>query len=215
MKLYKYRSLQEFNFVTDILREQRFHTSSFFDLNDPMEGLFEYPRGTKQKYIEAIVEGKRKLRICSFSKDRKNILLWAHYADGFKGICIEVDLREPQLEDMEGYEIVTVEYSSQRVSFSNNARHIVDEMPRIILSKKSSVWKYEKEIRTLSRDEYIHDGVSIKSVLLGLRTPEILKEAIFRITPPDIPIFETYIGKSNEVVQERQRFRPRGAGNCR
>ncbi len=207
MKLYKYRSLRKFDFVADILCKQRFHASSFFDLNDPMEGLFEYPESTKQEYIDAIVEGKRKLRICAFSKDCNNILLWAHYADGFKGICIELDLRETQLEDMEGYEIVTAKYSSQRVSFSNNARHIVDEMPRIILSKKSSVWKYEKEVRTLSRDEYIHDGVSIKSVLLGLRTHEILKEAIFRITPPDIPIFETYISNSNKI-EKGQRFAP-------
>jgi len=215
MKLYKYRSFQEFDFVADILREQRFHTSSFFDLNDPMEGLFEYPRGTKQKYIEAIVKGKRKLRICSFSKDRKNVLLWAHYADGFKGICIEVDLREPQLDS---YEIATVEYSPQLFFFSNNARHLVNEMPRIILRKKNKVWKYEKEVRTLSKEEYIHNGVSIKKVLLGLRTPDNLKENIFRITPQHIPIFETYISNSDKVVkvvQKRQRFRPRGGGNCR
>ncbi len=51
------------------------------------------------------------------------------------------------------------------------------------------------------------DGVSIKSVLLGLRTPEILKEAIFRITPPDIPIFETYISNSNKI-EKGQRFAP-------
>lgn len=202
MKLYKYRSLRKFDFVADILCNQRFHASSFFDLNDPMEGLFEYTESTKKEYIDAIIEGKRKLRICAFSKDCKNILLWAHYADGFKGICIEVDLREPQLED---YEIVTVEYSTRRVSFSNNSRHLVSVMPRRILSQKSSVWKYEKEVRTLSRDKYIHDGVSIKSILLGIRTPEILKEAIFRITPPDIPIFETCISDTNKIERD-QRF---------
>jgi len=207
MKLYKYRSLRKFDFVADILCNQRFHASSFFDLNDPMEGLFEYPESTKQEYIDAIIEGKRKLRICAFSKDCKNILLWAHYADGFKGICIEIDLREPKLGETEDYEIVTVEYSLQRVYFSNNARHRVDEMPRIILSKKNKVWKYEKEVRTLSRDEYINDGASIKSILLGLRTPEILKEAIFRITPKDIPIFETYISDSNKIEKGR-RFTP-------
>ncbi len=196
MKLYKYRSLQKFDFVADILCKQRFHASSFFDLNDPMEGLFEYEEGTKKKYIDAIVKGKKKLRICAFSKDRKNILLWAHYADGFKGVCIEVDLEVPQWED---YEIVTVEYSSRLLSFSNNSQHLVSVMPRKILSQKNSVWKYEKEVRTLSRDEYIHDGVSVKSILLGLRTPEILKEAIFRITPSYIPIFETHISDSNKI----------------
>ena len=204
MKLYKYRSLRKFDFVADILCHQRFHTSSFFDLNDPMEGLFEYPESTKQEYIDAIVEGKRKLRICAFSKDCKNILLWAHYADGFKGICIEVDVNKSKLKNCK---IVTVEYSSQLVSFSNNHRHRVDEMPRIILSKKNKVWKYEKEVRTLSRDEYIHDGASIKSILLGLRTPKILKESIFRITPPDIQIFETCISDSNKI-EKGKRFAP-------
>ena len=169
-----------------------------------MEGLFEYEEGTKQGYINAIVKGKQKLRICAFSKDRKNILLWAHYADGFKGVCIEVDLQVPQLED---FEIATVEYSSRRVSFSNNSRHLVSVMPHRILSQKNSVWKYEKEVRTLSRDEYIHNGASIKSILLGLRTPEILKESIFRITPPDIPIFETYISDSNKI-EKGQPFAP-------
>ena len=212
MKLYKYRSLQKFDFVTDILCKQRFHTSSFFELDDPMEGLFVYPGDTKQKYIDAIKERKEKLRICSFSKNRKSILLWFYYADGFKGICIEVDLREPQLDS---YEIAPVEYSPRLFSFSNNAGRSVNEIARIILRKKNKVWKHEKEVRTLSKQRYIHDGVSIKKVLLGFETSETLKETIFQITPSDIPIFETYIGKSNEVVQERQRFRPRGSGNCR
>ncbi len=88
-------------------------------------------------------------------------------------------------------------------------------MPKFILSKKKKVWKYESEVRTLSTEQYIHDGVSIKKVLLGFETSDTLKETIFKITPSDIPIFETYIGKSNEVVQERQRFRPRGSGNFR
>jgi len=106
MKVYKYRSLCNFDFIADILCNQRFYASSFFDLNDPMEGLFYCEAGTKQEYIEAIVRGKEKLRICAFSKDRKNVLLWAHYADGFKGICIETDLPE---QDPPDYEKVTVE----------------------------------------------------------------------------------------------------------
>jgi len=36
MKVYKYRSLRNFGFVADILCETRFHTASFFELNDPV-----------------------------------------------------------------------------------------------------------------------------------------------------------------------------------
>ena len=196
MKVYKYRSLRNFDFVADILCNLRFHAASFFELNDPMEGLFTYPADTKKEYIDAIVQGKKKLRICSFSKDPKNPLLWAHYANGFKGVCIEVDLQNPRCED---YEIVTVEYSTRRNHFSNDARQLVDEMPRKFLSKKSNAWKYEREVRILSKGEYVQDGITIKSVQLGLRTPDVLKKAIARITPQDIQVYETQISDSNNI----------------
>jgi len=202
MKVYKYRSLRNFDFVADILCNQRFYASSFFDLNDPMEGLFEYEAGTRQEYIDAIKMGKQKLRICSFSENCKNLLLWAHYADGFKGVCIELDLEKSPNND---YEIVRVKYSARRVRFSNNARRLVGRMPRKILSQKSSAWRYEREFRTLSQGKYVRDGITIKSVLLGLRTPDVLKEAIKRMTPPNIPVYETYICDSNKI-EKRQRF---------
>jgi len=201
MKVYKYRSLRNFDFIADILCNQRFHTSSFFDLNDPMEGLFNYEAGTKQEYIEAIVRGKEKLRVCSFSKDRKNVLLWAHYADGFKGICIETDLLEPELPNCER---VTVEYSVHPLLFSNSAQRLLGEMPRLILSQKNIAWKYEKEVRILSEHEYIRDGISITSVLLGMRTPDVLKQTILRIAPPNVPVYETYIGDSNKIERREQ-----------
>ncbi len=201
MKVYKYRSLTNFEFVADILCEQRFYASSFFDLNDPMEGLFEYEAGTKQEYIDAIVWGKKKLRVCSFSRNWENLLLWAHYADGFKGVCIELDLKKPRNN---AFKIARVTYEPGRLLFSNDAGQQVDKMPSKILSRKNVAWEYEKEVRTLSQHKYIRDGITIKSVLLGLRTPHVLKQAIVRMTPPCVRVYETKIGRSNKVqkVQE-------------
>ena len=196
MRVYKYRSLRDFDFVADILCNQRFHTSSFFDLNDPMEGLFDYEAGTKQEYIEAIKSGKQKLRICAFSIEANNVLLWAHYADGFKGICIELDLEEPPHAD---HEIVSVKYTACRLVFSNDVGRLVDKIPRKILSRKNAAWRYEKEVRILSQQEYIRDGISIESVLLGMRTPDVLKQAIRRLAPPNISLYETHIGGSNAI----------------
>jgi len=78
-------------------------------------------------------------------------------------------------------------------------------MPRLILSQKNIAWKYEKEVRILSQDKYVRYGISIKSVLLGLRTPDVLKKAIVRITPPTIPVYETYISPSNKI-EEGERY---------
>jgi hypothetical protein len=33
----------------------------------------------------------KKLRICCFTTNKKNLLLWAHYADSHKGVCVEFD----------------------------------------------------------------------------------------------------------------------------
>ena len=200
MKVYKYRSLRNFDFVADIICNRRFYAAPFFELNDPMEGLFEYPADTKKEYIAAIVKGKRKLRICSFSKDPNNPLLWAHYADGFRGVCIEVDLQSLQREDCK---IVPVKYPPTRSRFSNDAKELVDRMPEKFLSRKSTAWEYEKEVRTLSKGEYVQDGITVKSVLLGIRTPDVLKEAIAKIAPRDIHVYETQISDSNNIARGR------------
>jgi len=59
MKLYRYKSLQPFEHVADIICNKQFYTVPFFDLNDPMEGLFSYEVGTKKEYLDDIKEGKK------------------------------------------------------------------------------------------------------------------------------------------------------------
>lgn len=39
-------------------------------------------------------ETNRNLRICSFSLNKNSLLLWSHYADEHKGICIEYDFED-------------------------------------------------------------------------------------------------------------------------
>jgi len=43
--LYKYRSLKNFQFIADLLVNNRFYAATFSELNDPMEGLFLYAMG--------------------------------------------------------------------------------------------------------------------------------------------------------------------------
>lgn len=197
MKLYRYKSLKPFEHVADIICNNQFYTVPFFDLNDPMEGLFNYEAGTKKEYLDDIKEGKKRLRICSFSKDPKNILLWSHYADGFKGICIEVEIDDNS--NSSEFDLVEVEYESTRVLFSNKAARLKGEMPRMILSQKAKNWSVEKEVRALSRNQYIRYGIKITGILLGLRIPDILKKVIIQLAAPDVPIWETDIGETNKI----------------
>ena len=46
------------------------------------------PLHVRVKYEEALKHSLQTVGICSFSKARKNQLMWSHYADEHKGICI-------------------------------------------------------------------------------------------------------------------------------
>ena len=199
MKAYKYRSLNSFEHVADIFCNNRFYAAQFFDLNDPMEGMFEYEEGTKKEYLEQIKEGKRKLRICSFSKDFRNLLLWSHYADGFKGICIEVELNDEWPE----YEIVEVNYEPYKPIFTNDHERYIGYWPNLILREKNEAWRHEQEIRVLTNNTYVSSrAVEINSVLLGARIPKSIKKALKRIVPNNMQIFQTKISKTtNQIIK--------------
>jgi hypothetical protein len=196
MKLYRYRSLQRFEFVADILCHNRFHAAQYFDLNDPMEGLFDYDSSTKQEYLERIIEGKSKLRIVSFSKNPNDLLLWAHYADGFRGICVEVEIGGHPSFDLE-----EVHYSPFRTHFMNDEQARIAEWPRYILRGKNEAWTYEEEVRMFSSKKFIEHGIRVSSVLLGVRTPEVMVEAIKRLSKGRFPIHRTRISDLTNSVE--------------
>ena len=195
MKLFKYKSLQNFEHVSDIFCNHRFYAAQFYDLNDPMEGLFDVAKGTKQRYINAIKDGKRRLKVCSFSQDMANILLWAHYADGFRGICIEIDVN-----DSEDFEVTEVTYSPFRVFISDDSRDQLNIMPQNILSVKAEAWEYEDEVRILTNGSHVKNDFQLKAIYLGLRTPDVLKKSIARLAPEGVPIFETVLSDSTDKI---------------
>jgi hypothetical protein len=103
--LYKYMSLQKFDRLLDVIYNQRLYMAKHDSLNDPYEGNLvatdvSHLQGENQDPIAfaAMLEAHDKrwqqslsrYRICSLSNTWKSTLLWAHYADEFRGICIEL-----------------------------------------------------------------------------------------------------------------------------
>ena len=207
MKLYKYMALHPFAHEADILLGRRFHTAQFFDLNDPMEGLFSYPPQTKDEYLERLRIGKETLRICAFSKDWRNPVLWAHYADGFRGVCIEVEVTKPYPQ---GIQFQPVEYSYERWHFNDNMAPGIEVLPNFFLTSKARQWRMEQEVRALAAAEYLPLGshLVITRVLLGLRTDAGLRQVIGQMTPPAVSVWTTKIGDTKNVIEIDARATP-------
>jgi hypothetical protein len=211
MKLYKYKALRPFKHVVDIIRKNRFHAAQFYDLNDPMEGLFMYEQGVRQEYLEKIKWHKEQLRVCAFSKDPGEPVLWAHYADGFKGICIEIEVTQADGQD---YRFVEVDYSPTRIRLNNNVVGSFTGMARLLLTHKADNWQIEDEVRALAGGTYIpiRDGVKMTRILLGLRIDPELQKKISQITPAHVQVWTTKIGEHENKIEVDEEVPPAEVG---
>ncbi|NQT32037.1 MAG: hypothetical protein HQ594_00005 [Candidatus Omnitrophica bacterium] len=153
MKLYKFRSLRgcesdmddensDFSRSKKILETGKFWCSKFSELNDPMEGVFYAQRDS----IPGVYNEKNKYKICSFSarvenkRGFENPCMWGYYANGFKGIAIEVEVCEDKVEKMK---------YGEKVPGINDSKPIIEEIKKI-LKFKTRPWRHEAEFRFLS-----------------------------------------------------------------
>lgn len=162
MKVFKYKKLgdgsldekkKQMQHVFDILENNRLFCSSFDKLNDPMEGYFEAVAKNRSEFkeislmVEEIVNHQSRYRVCSLSSDEKSHLMWAHYANGFRGVAVELDIRKKVNL------IEEVEYSDGRNLADYDPTGNLEDLTRKVLLTKYKEWRYEKEVRIIKRQE--------------------------------------------------------------
>jgi len=97
----------------------------------------------QDRWSEIVSETNRQLRICSFSLNNDSLLLWSHYAQEHKGICIEYDLLD---NDIARTYIQPVIYSSKVPKIGIFEEYNTMQMIASSLIK-SKEWEYEQEWR--------------------------------------------------------------------
>ncbi len=150
MKLYKFRPLGDdlsFCRAKEILRTGKFWYSRFWELNDPMEGVYSFT-GADGVPIDNMFSGKAEYVICSFSGEDgfKNPAMWGYYANAFKGLAIEIEVPDSKVKKMEWVEDV-IQYSDMDESLSTAER------VKKILTTKLKQWQPEDEYRFLCRSD--------------------------------------------------------------
>ena len=91
---YKYRSFRNFEHLVDILVNSRIYTANYAAMNDPMEGCYKYPDSYDKQEIAKLEKKIIQTKFCSLSKFSNIDLMWAHYANGNRGICIGVEIKK-------------------------------------------------------------------------------------------------------------------------
>lgn len=109
--------------------------------------------------------------LCCFSKVPNDILMWSHYANGHKGICICFSYRKKTYRDF-STKIHNVRYAKDNnIPKFNFYKERLENFPKKVLLTKGKSWKCEKECRGISLNspegyKIIPKGV-INSVILG------------------------------------------------
>lgn len=135
MRIYHFLNEQ---FGLKDLVERRLKISRIMELNDPFEflGVELSNRNLRRVLKETKTELSKTTGLICFSKNWTNPLLWGHYADKHKGICLGFDI--PDLH------LTKVDYVSARIP----APTVIDEpFMKGLLATKFEHWRYEEEYR--------------------------------------------------------------------
>lgn len=135
--------------------------------------------------------------ILSLAKNKKNALMWAHYADSHKGFVVGFDSNSSFFRSGNGKAIDglrDVRYSPDRgvvpkdglASLNNNE---LSEANDLFFFTKSDSWSYEEEVRILAHPKAASNTIKIADgydICLFEFPPECIKEVILgHQMPPD------------------------------
>lgn len=140
--MHVYHFLSE-RWAIDDLENRRLKISLFHELNDPFELMcYELPTAA---YRVAFRDKKERLArefgLLCFSRSWKSPVLWSHYADKHKGICL----------GFAADDVVQVTYTTTRPHFAGSPADITDTFAHEWLCTKFEGWKYEDEVRAIAR----------------------------------------------------------------
>ncbi len=144
--LFKFQSAST---AEKVLTNKALRVSRFKQLNDPFE-LFAISlrdrelRERHRGWVNALDE---KYGMISFSHEYNNPVMWSHYSDEHKGVCIQFSVDHET--------IFSIKYVEERLFFGLSAENFLDHIKKEnsleLLLTKYNHWKYEKEARIISK----------------------------------------------------------------
>jgi len=124
----------------------------------------------RNQFAEQTEDVYKNSGVCCFSEKKDSILLWSHYADNHKGICVKFKKDIEDIATMTGKVQYRKKY--ERASFFDQSGVCVYHL----VFTKSNEWKYENEIRCLrmldnGKTEF--DIKHITEIIFGCKTNKV------------------------------------------
>jgi len=194
----KYFSLANIRFLHSVLVSNRLFFTDPSEFNDPFEMV---PALFKRKVFQRVKETSKKISsetmnrvllevweehkdrykkwgVCCFTESVDDIVMWSHYGDKHKGVCLVFDTSYKFFKG-----VGKVRYVPERPSmpmFRKDPQRILE-----IMLCKLELWSYEKEWRLFRRHRnrsYVFPKSSLIGIVFGCRCSPEDKDLILRMT---------------------------------
>ncbi|CRF35069.1 hypothetical protein BRSU_2411 [Brachyspira suanatina] len=177
------------------------------EFNDPVD---PYIRNNKKESSSQLYNYLlEKIKVACLTTHNDNTLMWSHYADKHKGICIEYNI--DNIFNINFTILQKINYhknmSKSNIFYDDNVilgnNKSIDNITDIF-TVKSKEWKYEDEYRILFYDEENKNpngtliNLPIKSICFGVKTSDDDKELIYNIVNS---INEKRLDYNNDIVK--------------
>lgn len=197
------------------LRLQRLKLSLLEDMNDPFELLGVELRTAEDRrffHHELKPEINRTVGVLCFSKTWKNPVLWSHYAEKHRGLCLGFDVPDEHLKP--------VKYRSTRLKPELEQASPRDDRGTLaykLMTTKFKHWIYEDEARLIFDLERAQqkdgkyfisycDALKLKEVIIGPRC-ELSRDEVRNLLKPeekDASVYHSRLAfRSYQVVRNR------------
>lgn len=204
-KLYKYVSYNENSL--SILANKEVWFPKAKALNDPFEFQFHMTENhingipIDPNSLREAIEDSKELGVFCLTEVNDDILMWSHYADQHKGLCIQFERSDQNF--LGGELCVPVVYpEDDRLPVLKPVDIPKRETFAGIATTKAKNWSYEREWRMISREKgnriYPLPG-NITAVIFGKRMTEKHRQVIENIIGSETHFFE--------ALQMQDRFR--------
>ncbi len=183
MRLYKFLPKE---YALLAMRERRLKIARLNELNDPFEMLPFAIKGNHGRvaFIQTMEQMNLIAGLLCFSRTWNNPVIWAHYADQHRGICLGFDIPKRYVKK--------VSYRRKRKPFPDNFlkwsyRRKLNLMKELLFTKFDD-WRYEDESRVSIKLDWstrTENGTFFKEwdhklklaqVIVGMRSPACKRE---------------------------------------
>ena len=121
-----------------------------FDLEKAKKGVINTPLPVLQERLRRDLKSHREVGVLSFSEKYSDILMWGHYADSHKGICMGFDFKELSFTFKGPVPPEQVKYpnDNEYPKWNPFVDDVISQIDKIYFTK-ARPWHYEKEWRVI------------------------------------------------------------------